>query len=281
AVRRLGDTALRKVFAKLAEGGHGDHDQHDVGQAGELTGATRPWRFGDEQPIDTATTVRNALIRGRNGGQGGRAVKLAVSDFEVSETERRASAAVCLLVDLSYSMALRGTWGAAKQTALALYSLVRTSFPQDALQVIGFSNYARELRETDLAGLTWDMVQGTNLHHALVLAGRFLDRRPEHNPIVLVITDGEPTAHLRRDGRSWFDWPPSPETIELTMAEVDKMTRRQATLNIFMLADDERLSSFVDEVAKRNGGRVLRAMPDSLGEFVVSDFLRSRRATNR
>ncbi len=107
---------------------------------------------------------------------------------------------MCLLVDLSYSMALRGTWSAAKQTALALYSLVRTRFPQDALQVIGFSNYARELRETDLAGLGWDMVQGTNLHHALVLAGRFLDRRPEHNPVVLVITDGEPTAHLRRDG---------------------------------------------------------------------------------
>jgi uncharacterized protein with von Willebrand factor type A (vWA) domain len=281
-VRRLGDTALRKVFAKLAEGGHGDHDQHDVGQAGELTGATRPWRFGDEQPIDTAATVRNALLRDPKLTQGGRtSVKLAVSDFEVSETERRASAAVCLLVDLSYSMALRGTWSAAKQTALALYSLVRTRFPQDALQVIGFSNYARELKETDLAGLTWDMVQGTNLHHALVLAGRFLDRRPEHNPVVLVITDGEPTAHLRRDGRSWFDWPPSPETLELTMAEVDKMTRRQATLNIFMLADDERLSSFVDEVAKRNGGRVLRAMPDSLGEYVVSDFLRSRKAASR
>jgi uncharacterized protein with von Willebrand factor type A (vWA) domain len=279
AVRRLGDTALRRVFARLAEGGHGDHDQHDVGQAGELTGSTRQWRFGDEQSIDTAATVRNALLRGRPS-QGG-PVKLSVADFEVSETERRASAAVCLLVDLSYSMALRGTWSAAKQTALALYSLVRTRFPQDALQVVGFSNYARELRETDLAGLGWDMVQGTNLHHALVLAGRFLDRRPEHNPVVLIITDGEPTAHLRRDGRSWFDWPPSPETIELTMAEVDKMTRRQATLNIFMLADDERLSSFVDEVAKRNGGRVLRAMPDSLGEYVVSDFLQSRRTARR
>ena len=274
AVRRLGDTALRRVFANLAEGGFGDHDQHDVGQVGELTGATRPWRFGDEQSIDTPATVRNALLRAV-----GAPVRLDVSDFEVAETERRASAAVCLLVDLSYSMALRGTWSAAKQTALALYSLVRTKVPQDALQVIGFSNYARELRETDLAGLGWDMVQGTNLHHALVLAGRFLDRRPEHNPVVLVITDGEPTAHLSRDGRSWFDWPPSPETLELTMAEVDKMTRRRATLNIFMLADDERLTSFVDEVARRNGGRVLRALPDSLGEYVVSDFLRSRRAS--
>jgi len=299
AVRRLGDTALRQVFARLAEGAYGDHDQHDVGQAGELTGSTRPWRFGDEQAIDTAATVRNALLRGGVPGLAERpgdepddasagaragartAVKLSVSDFEIGETERRASAAVCLLVDLSYSMALRGTWSAAKQTALALYSLVRTRFPQDSLQVIGFSNYARELRETDLAGLGWDMVQGTNLHHALVLAGRFIDRRPEDNPIVLIITDGEPTAHLRRDGSSWFDWPPSPETLELTMAEVDKMTRRRATLNIFMLADDERLTSFVDEVARRNGGRVLRAMPDSLGEYVVSDFLRSRRERER
>jgi uncharacterized protein with von Willebrand factor type A (vWA) domain len=295
AVRRLGDTALRKVFEQLAAGGYGEHDQRDAGQAGEPTGSTRPWRFGDQQAIDSAATVRNALLRGglpeaavppRTDGErlapgrgaGGRpgAVRLSVSDFEVTETERRASAAVSLLVDLSYSMALRGTWGAAKQTALALHALVRSRFPQDSLQVIGFSNYARELAETELAGLGWDMVQGTNLHHALVLAGRFLDRRPEHNPVVLIITDGEPTAHLRRDGQSWFDWPPSPETLELTLAEVDKMTRRKAVLNVFMLADDERLTAFVNEVARRNGGRVLQASPDSLGEYVVRDFLRSR-----
>jgi uncharacterized protein with von Willebrand factor type A (vWA) domain len=309
-VRRLGETALRRVFADLPDGGHGDHDQHDAGQAGEYTGSTRPWVFGDEQAIDTAATVRNALLRGgtrvpdvsrpaagahqarpaggtavagravagRAGAGHGRRplVRLSVSDFEVAETERRASAAVCLLVDLSYSMELRGTWAAAKQTALALHALVRSRYPQDAIQVIGFSNYARELRETELAGLSWDMVQGTNLHHALVLAGRFLDRRPEHNPIVLVVTDGEPTAHLRRDGQYWFDWPPSPETLELTLAEVDKMTRRRATMNIFMLADDERLAAFVNEVARRNGGRVLHAMADSLGEFVVKDFLRTR-----
>jgi uncharacterized protein with von Willebrand factor type A (vWA) domain len=286
AVRRLGDTALRRVFADLPEGGTGDHDQRDAGQAGEYTGSTRPWSFGDEQAIDTPATVRNALLRAGlpaprqpDAGPEDSAprVRLSVSDFEVGETERRASAAVCLLVDLSYSMALRGTWGVAKQTALALHALVRTRYPQDAIQVIGFSNYARALRETDLAGLGWDMVQGTNLHHALILAGRFLDRRPEHNPVVLVVTDGEPTAHLRRDGQSVFDWPPSPETLELTLAEVDKMTRRRATLNVFMLAEDVRLTAFVEEVARRNGGRVLRAMPENLGEYIVRDFLRSRR----
>ena len=297
AVRRLGETALRRVFADLPEGGYGDHEQRDAGQAGEYTGATRPWQFGDEQSIDAPATVRNALLRDASAfrpqsaapghgpipGEEGDPprVRLSAEDFEVGETERRASAAVCLLVDLSYSMAIRGTWGVAKQTALALHALVRSRFPQDSLQVIGFSNYARELRETDLAGLGWDMVQGTNLHHALVLAGRYLDRRPEHDPVVLIVTDGEPTAHLRRDGSSVFDWPPAPETLELTLAEVDKMTRRRASLNIFMLVDDERLTAFVDEVARRNGGRVLRAQPERLGEFVVKDFLRTRQAHRR
>src|SRR5579859_5856420 len=255
AVRRLGDTALRRIFSQLSAGREaGDHDRPDAGQAGELTGSTRKWEFGDEQPIDAPATVRNALLRTPR-----RPVRLDAADFEVAETERRSAAVVSLLVDLSYSMHLRGTWAAAKQTALALHSLLRTRYPQDAIQVVGFSNYARELKETDLAGLGWDMVQGTNLHHALMLAGRHIDRHPDHEPVVLIVTDGEPTAHLRRDGQYWFDWPPSPETLELTLAEVDKMTRRHAALNIFMLADDVRLTAFVDNVARRNGGRVLQA----------------------
>jgi uncharacterized protein with von Willebrand factor type A (vWA) domain len=281
AVRRLGDTALRRIFADMNFGHQsGDHDQRDAGQAGELTGTTRSWEFGDEQPLDVPATVRNALLNGSGPDSGGR-IKLRARDFEVAETERRTTAVVSLLVDLSYSMQLRGTWAAAKQTALALHALLRSRFPQDAIQVVGFSNYARELRETDLAGLGWDMVQGTNLHHALMIAGRHIDRHPEHEPVVLIVTDGEPTAHLQRDGRSWFDWPPSPETLELTLAEVDKMTRRHAALNIFMLADDARLSAFVDNVARRNGGRVLQAAPERLGEYVIRDFLRTRRVSRR
>jgi uncharacterized protein with von Willebrand factor type A (vWA) domain len=291
AVRRLGDTALRRVFAELSEGRAGDHDQQDAGHAGEPTGSTRQWEFGDEQPIDVSATVRNAVLRsaarepllpaavdaGAAAGTRVAPVRLSVDDFEVTETERRTAAAVCLLVDLSYSMALRGTWGVAKQTALALHSLIRTKFPLDAVQIVGFSNYARELRETELAGLGWDMVQGTNLHHALLIAGRHLDKHPGHEPVVLIVTDGEPTAHLLRNGRPYFDWPPAPETIELTLAEVDKMTRRRAVLNIFMLAEDERLTAFVEEVARRNGGRLFRPEPQRLGEYVVADFLRTRR----
>jgi len=273
AVRRLGSTALRRVFASLSSATRGDHDVSDAGAAGELTGASRPWQFGDEQPLDVVRTVQNAIQRSGPG----RGVRLHVDDFEVVETERRTSAAVCLLVDLSWSMTLRGTWGVAKSTALALHSLVTTRFPQDALQVVGFSNYARVLQPTELAGLDAEMVQGTNLQHALLIAGRFLDRHPEHEPVVLIVTDGEPTAHLLANGDYAFDWPPSRETLTLTLAETDKMTRRGATLNVFMLADDQGLVDFVDLLAKRNGGRVFAPSSDNLGDYVVSDYLRARR----
>jgi uncharacterized protein with von Willebrand factor type A (vWA) domain len=280
AVRRIGATALRRIFRDIDAAGRGDLDLHDAGAAGELTGASRPWRFGDEQPLDVVRTVGNAVRRagpvGRVAGRRPR-VRLSVEDFEVVETERRTTAAVCLLVDLSYSMVLRGTWGAAKSTALALWSLVRMRFPQDAIQVVGFSSHARVLGETELAGLDWDMVQGTNLQHALLVAGRHLERHPDAEPIVLVVTDGEPTAHLLRDGRAWFDWPPSQETLQLTLAEVDKMTRRGATINIFQLDDDPRLTAFVEDIARRNGGRVFSPSADRLGEYVVSDYLRQRR----
>ncbi|KAB2343996.1 vWA domain-containing protein [Actinomadura rudentiformis] len=292
AVRRLGETALRRVFAQLEAGRRGDHDQRDAGQAGELTGSSREWRFGDEQPLDVVRTIGNAIHRNamerpvlsldktpleRARPNGSNGVRLSVDDFEVHETERRTAAAVCLLVDLSYSMVLRGTWAAAKQTTLALHTLVTSKYPQDAIQIIGFSNYARVLHPTEMTGLDWDMVQGTNLHHALMIAGRHLDKHPDFEPIVLVVTDGEPTAHLRSDGRSVFDYPPSADTLVLTMAEVDKMTRRGASLNVFMLADDRRLVSFVEEVARRNGGRVFAPDAERLGEYVVSDYLRVRR----
>ncbi len=272
AVRRLGATALRKVFADLASRGRGGHDVQDAGAAGDITGSSRAWEFGDEQPLDVVRTVRNAVQRAGSGP-----LRLQVEDFEVVETERRTSAAVALLVDLSFSMELRGTWGAAKQTALALHSLVSTKYPQDAIEVIGFSDYAQVLKVEQLAGLEAQRVQGTNLQHALMLAGRFLGKHPDAEPVVLVVTDGEPTAHLTRDGWAEFCWPPLPETLALTMAEVERVTRRGATINVFMLDDEPRLVDFVEHLAARNGGRVFATDPSRLGEYVVSDYLRARR----
>jgi uncharacterized protein with von Willebrand factor type A (vWA) domain len=174
-------------------------------------------------------------------------------------------------------MALRGTWAAAKTTALALHSLVTTRYPQDAIEVIGFSRYARVLKPAELPSLTWDMVQGTNLQHALMLASRHLAKHPDAEPVVMVVTDGEPTAHLLADGSAWFDWPTHPETTAATMAEVERVTRRGATINVFMLDDEPGLVRFVESMAARNGGRVFSPDAERLGDYVVSDYIRARR----
>ncbi|MEI4270751.1 VWA domain-containing protein [Klenkia sp. LSe6-5] len=279
AVRRLGATALRRVFAQLDATGRGEHDVADAGATGELTGASREWRFGDEQPLDVVRTVRNAVLRTAGGPStdGDRRVRIAVEDFEVVETERRTGAAVALLVDLSYSMALRGTWGAAKSTAMALHSLVTTRFPQDAIEIIGFASTAQVLRPETLAELSVDTLQGTNLQHGLMLARRFLARHHDAEPVVLVVTDGEPTAHLEDDGSPYFCWPPMPETIAKTVAEVERVARSGATMNVFALDPEPALVHFVQDITQRAGGRVFLPDGERLGEYVVADYLRARR----
>ncbi|HEY7719678.1 MAG TPA: hypothetical protein VH915_13025, partial [Pedococcus sp.] len=301
AVRRLGETALRRVFDHLSASGRGDHDDHQPGQADEPTGLTRAWEFGDELPLDTVRTVSNALRRNASAGMprarrsgappahaptpaGGApaagepaAVELLVEDFEVVETERRTTAAVALCVDMSFSMVHEGRWGPMKQTALALSHLVQTRFRHDALQVIGFDLTARRLTPVQLAEAEPEWVQGTNLQHALVLAGRHLRRHPDAEPVVLVVTDGEPTAHLGAGGEPEFHWPPTAATVRATVAQVDELRRRGAALNVFMLGDDPGLARFVDAVARRAGGRVFTPSLDRLGEYVVADYLRARR----
>src|SRR5919112_466880 len=283
AVRRLGETALRRVFAQLEAGGPGDHDDRRTGSADEPTGLTRPWEFGDDLPWDAVRTVGNAVRRGgvitrpRPGPGVHAGARLLVDDFEVVETERRVGAAVALCVDLSYSMVHEGRWGPMKQTALALSHLVQTRFRQDALEIIGFNLAARSLTSVQLAQVEPEWVQGTNLQHALMLATRHLRRHPDAEPVVMVVTDGEPTAHLLANGQPVFDWPTTPATLRATIAQVDEVSRRGATINLFMLGDDPGLRRFVDAVARRAAGRVFTPDIGRLGEYVVADYLRARR----
>jgi uncharacterized protein with von Willebrand factor type A (vWA) domain len=274
AVRRLGQSALRRVLDQVRTARPGPHDQTRSGAAGEATGAWRAWEFGDDQPWDVVRTLQQSLVRQAADPASGPG--LAVSDIAVVETEARTSAAVALLVDLSYSMVAEGRWGPMKQTALALQHLVSTRFRQDRLEMIGFDRWARPLSATELAAVEPSYVQGTNLQHALLLAQRFLRRHPGSQPVVLVVTDGEPTAHLEQ-GEALFSWPPMRETLAATLAEVDELSRRGAALTVVMLGDDPGLQRFVQAVARRSGGRVLTSSPQRLGEYVVSDYLRSRR----
>lgn len=276
AIRRIGRTALRTVFDSLDGTTRGTHEIHRSGASGELTGTSRAWQFGDEQPVDVVRTLRNAVSR-RMISPDSRSALLA-DDFEVHETETTTRAAVALLIDQSFSMVMNDTWREAKTMALALHTLASTSYPLDALQVIAFANVARTVQPQEIPDLEASHVQGTNLQHALMLAGRFLDRHPGAQRIVMVVTDGEPTAHLISSGEGWFQWPPSSETIAETVAQVDAMTRRRVPISWFRLGDDPGLARFLDGMARRNGGRVLAVSGERLGDYVVTDYVRSRRA---
>jgi uncharacterized protein with von Willebrand factor type A (vWA) domain len=276
AIRRIGRTALRAVFDSLDGSEQGTHEIRRSGAAGEPTGSSRPWTFGDEQPIDVVRTLRNAVSRRLASGE--TSTRLRAEDFEVQETETMTRAAVALLVDQSFSMMVNDTWREAKTMALALHSLASTAYPLDALQVIAFANVARVVHPHELPNLEASHVQGTNLQHALMLAGQFLDRHPGAQRIVMVVTDGEPTAHLLPDGQGWFTWPPSSETIDQTVAQVDRMTRRRVPISWFRLGDEPGLARFLDAMARRNGGRVLAVSGERLGDYVVTDYVRARRA---
>ncbi|WP_024803699.1 VWA domain-containing protein [Nocardia sp. BMG51109] len=274
ALRRLGETALRDVIGQLRSR-RGERDTALAGAAGEPIGSTRPWQFGDTEPWDVPRTVRNAVLR--SASTGSRGVALDVSDVEIMETEQRSRAAVALCVDTSWSMVQDGRWVPMKRTALALHHLIATRFRSDALSLITFGRHAETVEIGELTALEAVWAQGTNLHHALLLAARHLRRHPDAVPVVLVVTDGEPTAHLEPDGEAYFNWPPEPRTLGVTMAQVDALAKLGASVTVFMLGEDPRLASFVDLVARRSGGRVVAPDLDGLGAAVVRDYLRGRR----
>jgi len=279
AMRQLGQAALRDVAQQLS-GRHGERETRRSGAAGELTGATRPWAFGDTEPWNVTRTITNAVLR-RAGSEADGPIRIAVDDVEVSETETRSQAVVALLVDTSFSMVMENRWLPMKRTALAVSHLVSTRFRSDALQIIAFGRHARTVSAAELTGLEGVYEQGTNLHHALALASRHLRRHPNAQPVVLVVTDGEPTAHLENygsDGTSvFFDYPPHPRTIAHTVRGFDEVARLGAQVTIFRLGDDPGLARFIDQIARRVEGRVVVPELDGLGAAVVGDYLRSRR----
>ncbi|MDZ7882287.1 MAG: VWA domain-containing protein [Mycobacterium sp.] len=279
AMRQLGQTALRDVAQQLS-GRHGERETRRAGAAGELTGATRPWAFGDTEPWNVTRTITNAVLRQAGSGVIDGPVRFGVEDVEISETETRTQSAVALLVDTSFSMVMENRWLPMKRTALALNHLVSTRFRSDDLEIIAFGRHARTVSAAELTALEGVRDQGTNLHHALALAARHLRRHPNAQPVVMIVTDGEPTAHLEDFGdgaEAFFYYPPHPRTIALTVKGFDELAALGAQLTIFRLGSDPGLARFIDQVARRVGGRVVVPDLDGLGAAVVGDYLRARR----
>jgi uncharacterized protein with von Willebrand factor type A (vWA) domain len=271
--RKLGERALTQVFEELRRDREGTHVARDPGGTAEPTGATRPWRFGDTGQIAVQRSVFNAVVRGAGTPDAG--VRLVPDDFELIEAEQRTETATALLLDLSFSMPLRGHWVHAKKMALALHALIEGRYPHDTLYMIGFSDYARRMEPEDLTAAGWERTYGTNMQHAFLLAGRLLAQHPRAVRQVIMVTDGEPTAHLEGD-EAFFNWPPLPETVQLTLAEAMRLARSGVRLNVFMLEESEGLVRFMERLARVAGGRIFLMDDQRLGEFVVRDYVRER-----
>ena len=271
--RMIGQKALGEIYQRLKHQSLDNHAIPEEGQFGERLEETKPYEFGDPFHIHMPRTLRNAINR---NGQG-TPVSLQPDDFEIYRSETITSTATAMLVDLSWSMALRGSFQAAKKVALALHNLITSQYPKDSFYIIGFAAQAKELKAHELPYLQWDeSVLGTNMQHALLLAERLLSKHNAGSKQIIMISDGEPTAHIE-NGEAVFAYPPTPQTIQATLRAVKRVTKKGIPINTFMLEESEYLRAFMQEVARINGGRVFYTSPDQLGEYILVDFVKNKR----
>jgi uncharacterized protein with von Willebrand factor type A (vWA) domain len=272
ALRRIGQNALGELFRKLDMDRFGAHDMARTGQGVDRDYSTKPYEFGDPFNLNIEATMRNAVMRAGSGTP----VKLTPADFEVERTEHQVTASTVLMLDLSMSMPMRDRFLPAKKVVMALHSLISSSYPRDYLGIVGFAYRASELKAKDLPEVSWDFEYGTNMHHGLMLARQMLSGQVGTKQI-LMITDGEPTAHLDDRGQAHFAYPPIQETVDKTLREVMKCTREGVRINTFMLEDTPYLQSFVEKMTELNRGRAFFCDTGNLGNFVLVDFLEHRR----
>ncbi len=271
-IRRIGANALNDLFAKLAKDKMGQHQIDRLGIGHERTFESKPYEFGDPFNLDIHRTIRNAITR----AGGGTPVRLSPDDFEIERTETLTRSSTVLMLDLSLSMPMRDNFLAAKKVAMALHSLISSMFPRDYLGIVGFSEVARVLKPEQLPEVSWDFVYGTNMQHAFVLSRQLLARQSGTKQIIM-ITDGEPTAHITPSGEVFFNYPPVPETVQATLTEVARCTREGIKINTFMLDATGYLKQFVEKLTRLNGGRAFFTTPDTLGDYVLVDFIEHKR----
>ena len=275
AIRAIGRKALADIYRKLLKDRAGRHDVENSGAGNEYAHDHKPYEFGDPFHLNVNETVKNAIWRGGAGTP----VHLIPDDFEIDRTEHITRSATVLMLDVSLSMPMRDNFLPAKKVAMALHSLITTQFPRDYFGLVAFGRVAREVKPELLPEMSWDFEWGTNMHHALLLARRQLNRQSGQKQIIMV-TDGEPTAHIE-GGEPYFQYPPSPITIEETLKEVMRCTRDGVRINTFMLDESYYLRSFVEQMMKVNGGRAFFTNADSLGDYVLVDFLDHKRERRR
>ncbi|MEI7619189.1 MAG: VWA domain-containing protein [Actinomycetota bacterium] len=275
-LRKIGSNALRELYAKLAKDKAGQHQMDRFGQGHERTYETKAYEYGDPFNLDLQRTLRNAIRRGGSGTP----VQLSPDDFEIERTEHVTKSSTVLMLDLSMSMPMRDNFLPAKKVAMALHSLITSQFPRDYMGLVGFGEVARVITAEQLPEVSWDFAYGTNMQHAFMLARQLLSRQTGTKQIIM-ITDGEPTAHITPNGDPYFNYPPTQETIEATLREVVRCTKDNIRINTFMLDADRSLKSFVEKLTAINRGRAFFTTPDTLGDYVLVDFIENKKKMAR
>lgn len=275
-LRKIGSNALRDLFNKLAKDKMGQHQIDKFGQGHERTYETKAYEYGDPFNLDLQRTMRNAIRR--NGS--GTPVRLSPDDFEIERTEHTTKSSTVLMLDLSLSMPMRDNFLPAKKVAMALHSLITSQFPRDYMGLVGFSETARILTAEQLPEVSWDFAYGTNMQHGFMLARQLLARQTGTKQIIM-ITDGEPTAHVMANGQVFFNYPPVQETIEATLREVVRCTRDNIRINTFMLDANGALKSFIEQLTSINRGRAFFTTPETLGDYVLVDFMEHKKQLAR
>jgi uncharacterized protein with von Willebrand factor type A (vWA) domain len=275
-LRKIGSNALRDLFDKLAKDKVGQHQMDRLGQGHERTYETKQYEYGDPFNLDLHKTIRNALRRNGTGTP----VHLSPDDFEIERTEHLTRSSTVLMLDLSLSMPMRDNFLPAKKVAMALHSLITSQFPRDYMGIVGFSETARVLTAAQLPEVSWDFVYGTNMQHGFLLARHLLAKQSGTKQIIM-ITDGEPTAHITPRGDVFFNYPPVPETIEATLREVVRCTKDNIRINTFMLDANSYLKSFIEKLTSINRGRAFFTTPETLGDYVLVDFIEHKKQLAR
>ena len=275
-LRAIGNNSLRELFSNLSKDKFGQHKMNKDGSGHERSYNSKAYEFGDPFRLDLNQTIRNALRR--QGG--GTPVHLTPEDFEIEQTEHNTRAATVLMIDLSMSMPMRGNFVPAKKVAMALHSLMSSQFPRDFLGLVGFSETAHVLKHEQLPEVSWDLAYGTNMQHGLKLARQMLGRQTGTKQIIM-ITDGEPTAHITQSGQVFFNYPPVQETLNSTLREVVRCTKDNIRINTFVLDATQSLRHFIEQMTQLNNGRAFFTDPDNLGSYVLVDFLENRRKMAR
>lgn len=297
-VRRTETRALDELFDVTRRDKFGKHETEFRGAGQTVHEESKPYEYGDPVAnLNMHETLKNALHR--QGG--GSPVQITEDDLVVYDTEFQTSCATVLLVDMSGSMARYGKYGQAKKVALALQALVRGRYQGDFLQTVGFYTYASPLSERELLYSAPKPVSiydsrvhlrinldkpprfipehFTNIHAGLQFARRVLRRQPAANKQVIVITDGEPTAHV--EGRDVvLIYPPAQKTANMTLAETRRCANDGIHVSAFALVEDYfylGLVNFVEQMAAVAGGVAAYCNASDLGNMVIDSFTHGRR----